>query len=236
MLWPGGSIADLIRSHLLDEFDKHSRDPWWWPLDPATDLRHWGLSADDKDVAAKFASLCPSKPNRAYPGFLGSLGATPGCVFIIGERPSFGKHYAHYVGALQRRLILLRRLPELVHLLNGHQPEFHVTDLIKFRGQGFNDSLSERMIAISLNCLRAEYELLKPKIVLLTCMAEERLPGYRRRSKLQASFDATQFHWLLRLKAGGDRPLLIDVPHWSKGFAEHEWESRVRDAILTSKG
>ncbi|SPE38232.1 hypothetical protein SBA6_840007 [Candidatus Sulfopaludibacter sp. SbA6] len=36
-----------------------------------------------------------------------------------------------------------------------------------------------QMIAISLNCLLAEYDLLRPKIVLLTGMAGNRLPGYK---------------------------------------------------------
>ncbi len=62
---------------------------------------------------------------------------------------------------------------------------------------------------------------------LLTCMAEKQLPGYRRRSTT-AFFDSTKFHWLYLLKTGVDRPLLVDVPHWSTRFPEDEWPDRVR--------
>src|SRR5258708_2424105 len=108
------SIVDVIRFYLLNEFSRHDRDPWWWPLDPAKDLKDWGLLPGDKDIAGKFRSLCPNEPTRTFPGFLGSLGATPGCIFVVGERPSFGKHYAHYTGSIQKRLDLLRELPTLV--------------------------------------------------------------------------------------------------------------------------
>jgi len=225
-------LTDIIRCHLLDEFTKHGQDkerctkrgrnkplpeycdPWWWPLDPANELRHWGLLPGDDAVDAKLRSLRPVEPGRSYPTFLGSLGARAGCVFIVGERPSFCERYGLYMRKLYPRLNLLHSLPELADFLQ-QAAEFHVTDYLKFRGSDFQDKLCQGMIDISQRCLSAEFDLLKPKLVLLTCMAGK---------------DVLEFlsHHLQRHL---QRSKFVVVPHWSRRFDEHEWVSRVRDAI-----
>ena len=57
------------------------------------------------------------------------LGAQPGCVMLLGERPSFDASYGHAVSGVY----------ELVKTLavkfNRAVDDFHVTDLIKFRGE-----------------------------------------------------------------------------------------------------
>jgi hypothetical protein len=222
-------LIDIIRHHLLDEFTKHLQDkkrsdrrglpeycdPWWWPLHPAKELEHWGLLPDDENVDAKFKSLRPKEPGKRkeYARFLGSLGAKPGCVFIIGERPSFTKGYGQYMGKLDVRLNLLRAQPELREFLQ-QPPEFHVTDCIKFRGDPSRDKLTNEMRDISRRCLSAEFDLLKPKLVLLTDMA---VPLFQR-----PNYEGVVF---------------VEVPHWSKP-AENEWPSRVvksvQDAVTTT--
>jgi hypothetical protein len=187
--WPPTAnerLVVIICKHLLRQFKKYGQplhntgwwsrrgervdryyDPWWWPLDPGDELGGWGLLASDPDVTEKLTSLCDVNPtSKKYPGFLGSLGASEGCVVVLGERPSFGVMYGNFTSGLKKRLPTLLDLAELRSVVGG-EPIFHITDLIKFRGSGFKDKLTKRMICISLSCLRREFEYLKPPVVLL---------------------------------------------------------------------
>lgn len=229
-------LIEIIRGHLLHEFTKHIQDkerrakrgrdkplpeycdPWWWPLDPANELKHWGLLPGDDAVDDKFRSLRPKQPRGGYPHFIGSLGAKAGCVFVIGERPSFAENYGNYMWKLDRRLNLLRNLPELGTFLQ-QAPEFHVTDCIKFRGDPLRDRPTNEMLDISRRCLSAEFDLLNPKMVLVTCMAGEEV--------LQFLLHHLQRRHLRHSK-------FVVVPHWSREFNEDEWVTRVRDAVHTT--
>lgn len=169
----------------------------------------------DDVVEAKLESLRPKEPGRRYPHFVGSLGAKPGCVFVIGERPSFCERYGDYMKRVDPRLSRLRSLPELGEFLQ-QPPEFHMTDYIKFRGGRLMDKLSDEMIDISRHCLLAEFDLLKPKMVLLTCMAGEGMLQFLGLPELRRHLQYSKF---------------VAVPHWARQFNEEEWVSRVRDAI-----
>jgi hypothetical protein len=127
----------------------------------------------DDVVDAKFRSLRPKVHHASYPNFVGSLGAKSGCVFVIGERPSFSESYGAYMPELDARLRTLRAVPELKEFLKQQSPEFHVTDCIKFRGGSSSpkDEPTDEMKSLSRRCLLAEFDLLKPKVVLLSCMA-----------------------------------------------------------------
>ena len=145
-------------------------DPWWWPIDPANRPEHWGLEPFETDHLNSFCDI-PSR-GKSYPGFQGSLGASPHCAVLVGERPSFNASYGSAVSGVYS---LLGRLATQMKL---RVQDFHVTDLIKFRGEPgrSTEDLCSRMIDISVECLAAEFALLTPTVVVITDMALELLP------------------------------------------------------------
>jgi hypothetical protein len=186
---PNEQLVRIIRKHLLPEFGRHGKhssrsryfdgsplpspayfDPWWWPLDPANRSEQWGLEQGERD---QLNSLCDI-PHRgkSYSGFQGSLGATPGCAVLVGERPSFNSLYGSAVSGAYERV------GRLAIQFNLRVQDFHVTDLIKFRGEPGHstEDLCSQMINISVECLSAEFRLLQPSVVVITDMANELLP------------------------------------------------------------
>jgi hypothetical protein len=110
----------------------------------------------------------------------------------------------------------------------GARPVFHVTDLIKFRGAGFEDHLTDEMIDISLRCLEAEFAEVKLRIVLIAKTNEQ--PG-------RSGFDLLR----KRLGLGASRmnfimkaPIVsIGVPHWSPQSSQSAsiWTKRVVEEL-----
>jgi hypothetical protein len=101
----------------------------------------------------------------------------------------------------------LVRLPELARFCGG-PPEFHVTDLIKFRGNEgkATEDLCTHMIEISAQCLNGEFQALTPKMILITDFAERLLPYMKEKlNPLDTRLDAVVNH-----------PLRIVVPYWSR--------------------
>jgi hypothetical protein len=219
---------------LLPEFQKHGRhpgrrylvdgqlvaaryDPWWWPLDPATKPEHWGLDAAHSDALQSLHERRAT--SKQFPGFLGSLGAQRGCVFILGERPSFNVSYASAVTSLYEQIQRLSRMPELVERI-GSSVTFHVSDLLKFRGENWNDGLTELMLEISGACLHEEMKLLQPSLVIVTDMARRRL------QKVEQHLPAEVVSQLR------EHPASIVVPHWKTARARSDgWSGMVRAAL-----
>ena len=189
-------------------------DPWWWPIDPADAPSHWGIPTSRN---REFQSLCEVPAiGKRFPGFPGSLAAQPGCICILGERPSFNTRYAGAVSKLNAKLGCLASSLESSRLLGG-AVTFHVTDLIKFRGMGLADNLTREMIEISSECLDQELQYLQPPVVIVTDMAAR---GLRKLKPSANQFTALHNH---RLK--------IEVPHWSRRQADDEWGNCVRSAL-----
>lgn len=212
-------LVKIIRKHLLPEFGCHGKhparsryfdgssgpspayfDPWWWPVDPANRPEHWGLEPCERD---QLNSLCdiPHK-GKSYSGFQGSLGAVPGCAVLVGERPSFNSSYGSAVSGAHDLI------GQLAARLNLRVQDFHVTDLIKFRGEPGRSTqdLCSHMIDISVECLSAEFAVLHPAVVVVTDMASALLPFVQSMlSVLDARLDAIFQH-----------PNRISVPYWSR--------------------
>jgi hypothetical protein len=191
-----------------------SYDPWWWPVDPASTPAHWGLS---EEMSEEFWSLCevPTK-GKAFPGFTGSLGAQAGCVLILGERPSFSQSYARAVSRLHKRILLVAQIPELAG--TAQRAGFHVSDLIKIRGDGLRDGLTPEMLQLSLECLNEELKTLQPVLVLTTDMALNAMQV----ALADFGIDKTLLSPLLA------HPCLVPVPHWCNKPPPAEWQDRVR--------
>lgn len=212
-------LAALYRKHLVSQFGQHGTtlhngvevpyDPWWWPVDPANEPLFWGLGPDHTH---QFQSLCtvPRRKNlNAYPGFGGSLCAEKGCVFVVGERPSFNRSYASAVTHLHRLL------PQT------DTRSIHLTDVIKFRGKRLKDGLTDEMIKISTRCLVDEIELLEPTGLVITDMALDGL-----RAMLQP-WNPTSSGLAPLIQ----HPRLKVVPHWKKQGAAEAWTTAFRELI-----
>ena len=212
-------LVDLYRKHLHGEFGRHGTrtrvfrgrevteayDPWWWPVYPAAEPPHWGLNSSQKQ---QFASLSPTRPSkrRQHPGFGGSLTARQGCIFVVGERPSFNRYFADAVSSL---------FDCLFNFLSEER-EFHVTDSIKFRGEDLTDRLNADMLRISAACLADEITLLQPSAVVFTSMTSRAL----RKLEGQTGF-ATSKDRLI------DHPQKETVPFWSS-TAFSDWQTAIK--------
>jgi hypothetical protein len=213
-------LVTIVRTYLLPEFKRHGKnpnrrryfdnsqlpspayfDPWWWPIDPGNRAELWGLQPGERD---ELNSLCeiPRKGN-SYPGFRGTLGASAGCVVLVGERPSFNASYGSAVSGVYK---LVTRLAAEY---NRSVEDFHVTDLIKFRGEqgGSTDDLCSHMIDLSVQCLSDEVAVLSPGMVIMTDMANDLLPFVQ--SKLNRSDK--------RLDSVTKHANRLAVSHWSRG-------------------
>ncbi len=212
------NLVALIRDHLVPEFGHHGKhparsryfgdlpspayfDPWWWPVDPANRPELWGLQSNERD---QLNSLCEMPcDGNSYRGFQGTLGARVGCIMLIGERPSFNTRYGSAVSPVYK---LLKRLAA------EHEKsleDFHVTDLIKFRGEPgrSREDLTSQMIDVSVGCLSAELSALSPESVFLTDMANDLIQFVQ--SKLNV-LDK-------RLDSVVSHPRKVIVRHWSRG-------------------
>jgi hypothetical protein len=129
-------LVDIVQNMLIPEFHRHGKhpsrteragesrpayfDPWWWPVDPANEPADWGLNETQSE---EFLSLCDVKVNgNKWTGFTGSLGAKEGCIWIIGERPSFDNRYGNVIRYLRQKLELLSGLPALAESVDSHPP------------------------------------------------------------------------------------------------------------------
>lgn len=155
--------------------------PWWWPKGGGRRLDDWGLAAEDVaeagyDPQAIFDSLRIGPqpgyvPDMDYPGFPGAVAARPderGLVWILSSRPS-NSSFPNRSGTTTRLYNILR------------QAEFmdraHITDFIKFRGPGPDSRADDKLDfklkdgrtlrEVSLDCLRSEWQLLPPCVVLV---------------------------------------------------------------------
>jgi hypothetical protein len=225
------ALVQIVQSLLVPEFRQHGRhpgrsryhdgklipadyDPWWWPVDPANSHAHWGLTSSQD---WEFQSLCRvPRTGKEYESFGGSLGAEPGCVVVVGERPSFNDSYASAIRHLRVGLDLLRASTALTERLGG-PPMFHITDLVKFRGMSFRDNLADKMLDISARCLEKEFVVLRPKIVLLTDMAEKRL----REVDDRLGRNTPVVGLIL------NHPMLVRVPHWSRAGSSTTWVTAI---------
>jgi hypothetical protein len=247
-------------------------DPWWWPVTPSHVVGNWGLtieqgarilpkwpvSEEDLPSGRKndvFFSLCqvPPRALKATPNtessFLGSLGATAGCIMVLGERPSFNRSFADAAGKL------LECIAEIeLHLVyeNGRISEqrllankpgelgplnVHVTDIVKFRGptgrddSGYDSKLPkifdgpdpERMITLSVECLAAEIRLLDPVMILRTNLAKDAMEQIRQRHPeiVRTTFAAIDEH-----------PGRVEVAHWKDQGAPADWLLRIREKLM----
>jgi len=156
-----GSFAII----LMDWFGKtRCNDPWWWPISSDRCVgRHfgdWGLEPGEEHA---YLSLGRKSTLNGYPGFRGSIGAQPDCWWLISTRPS-QSGIGPALGPLY---------PKLRDVLADGRglARFHVTDMIKFRGQGpdqnKDEALTESMWQTSVRCLMQEYQTLKPRKPLL---------------------------------------------------------------------
>ena len=231
------ALVNIVQSILVPEFRRHGKhssrtetarehrpayfDPWWWPLDPANEPADWGLLEQQRD---EFLSLCDVKVNgNKWSGFTGSLGATRGCIWVIGERPSFDNLYGNVIRFLRQKMDALVDLPELADLCGG-PPDFHVTDLIKFRGNEgkAKEDLCNHMIELSAKCLSSEFQVLAPKMILITDFAERLLPYMKEKlNPLDTRLDDIVNH-----------PLKIVVPYWSRP-PHDEWARRIIHRLAT---
>jgi hypothetical protein len=219
MLAPNPNLVAIVRKYLLPEFKRHGKhpsrsrylddsglpcpayfDPWWWPINPANHLELWGLLPGEKE---QLDSLCElPKRGNSYPGFRGSLGAAPGCVFLLGERPSFNTRYGAAVTGVYDLL------GQMASTLKKQLTDFHVTDLIRFRGEPGHstEDLCSHMIDVSVECLSQEFSVLKPTAVVITDMAEALLPFVQSKlNVLDKRLDAVLKH-----------PNRVPVRHWSR--------------------
>jgi hypothetical protein len=134
-------LADIIQNILIPGFRRHGKhpsrteragefrpayfDPWWWPLDPANEPADWGLNDSQRE---EFPSLCDVKVNgNKWPGFTGSLGAKEGCIWVLGERPSFDNRYGNVIRYLRQKLDVLTELSELAQFMDNHPPSTSLT-------------------------------------------------------------------------------------------------------------
>jgi hypothetical protein len=228
-------LVKIVQSKLVPEFRRHGKhrsrteragedrpayfDPWWWPLDPANEPADWGLLPHQRD---QFLSLCDVKlDGNKLPGFTGTLGAKKGCVWVIGQRPSFDNRYGFAIRFLRQKLQPLAELRELAQFL-GKPPVFHITDLIKFRGNEgkAREDMCSQMVDISVDCLYSEFAAVTPAMILITDFAEELLP-----------FVKDKLHGLdSRLDVIVNHPMKIVVPYWSRE-PHHEWADRILNKL-----
>jgi hypothetical protein len=221
MLVINAELQNIYLKHLANEFGQHGftlhhgvpmpHDPWWWPVDPANKRELWGLGPEQED---QFLSLCTVPQRRRanlYSGFGGSLCAQKGCVFVVGERPSFNRSYASAVTHLHRLL------PDA----QSGTKSIHFTDVIKFRGKRLNNHLTKPMIEISTRCLVDEVELLAPSGVLITDMALDGLKA------LVQPWNPTS----VRLAPLISHSRLKVVPHWKKNGAAAAWTKALWDLM-----
>jgi hypothetical protein len=237
---PNKDLNKIFRHHLIgDHFGNHIVgdvlcDPWYWGLPPGTNLENWGLLKGEEDRLNSLSDRV--RPTNAYRGFRGSIAAIPGCIVVLGERPSFGKRYGKSVGKLFRELDLMSRWASELRdqfrqigielCVEGNQDVvFHVTDLVKFRGNGFNKPpLGASEIGISAACLHDELTLLKPVMVLITNMAADALQNDTVSSTMRSRDGIRK--WVL------SHPLAIEVPHWTSQSKDRvTWTSIVKGAL-----
>jgi hypothetical protein len=221
------ALVHLIDRYLVPQFRKHGQhntrrffldgaltpayyDPWWWPIDPARTIGDWGLVADDGWI---LQSLCEaSAAGKRFPGFCGSLGARPGGIFVVGERPSFNTSYGAAVTHLYAQIQPLLAAYDSIAPA-GEPYTCHITDLVKFRGQNWNDGLTPKMIEISARCLGEELQVLQPSLILITDMAAKRLAAVRNITGWAGLPTATP---------------TLEVPHWkTRAVRQDSWCDRV---------
>ena len=121
---------------------------------------------------------------------------------LIGERPSFNVLYGSAVSGVYA---LVSRLAEQYA---KSIEDFHVTDLIKFRGEPgrSTEDLCSQMVHLSVDCLSAEFSILNPELVVLTDMANDLIPFVQ--SKLNI-LDK-------RLDSIAKHPRRVIERHWSR--------------------
>jgi hypothetical protein len=186
MVQANRALVRIFRACFLRDFSNPAVGrctPYWWPLHPATELRHWGLRTGEGQI---LESLGPSpKPDKRPYQFqvLGSLGAQKGCIWCVTFRPSFSKDYLSYYsnhlgpyGKILRHVYYLSPEPEHWRsALELGKLTIHVTDPVKYRGDADNkkrvEGMQPWMWEKSVRCLRMEYQLLKPCCVLMTKLA-----------------------------------------------------------------
>jgi hypothetical protein len=260
---PNKPLVEALVSKLIDQFGRRGHhkgrgplspyDPWWWPITPANVVGNWGLTPEQgarvlqqwqlqqwhlppghrNDV---FFSLC-YVPRRVTNAAIlrGSIGATAKCIFVLGERPSFNRSFAHAAGKLFKRIGSIQGYDVLENNENGAL-NVHVSDVVKFRGPtprdvpGYNSQPPlifdgpdpERMIDISVECLAGELRLLDPVLVLRTHLAKRAMGEIRQRypGAVKATFDEIEQH------RG-----LVEVLHWSSDADPNNWRLRIREKL-----
>jgi hypothetical protein len=204
----------FARKELRAYFRDGGLDPWWWPEAPGRRPEDWGLVGDEPPVYKSLMAGAPTKGHRSYEGFVGSVGAGKGCVWLLSIRPSRGT-FPHSVPRIYTAL-------ELEGKAKGGIAELHVTDLIKFRGptsaRESDEGMTDEMFRISAECLLEEYRATAPERILIVDSALCKL--IQSRSPLSPQSDLRQ-RWqedslgrelnsfLHFIRSAG-----VPVPHW----------------------
>lgn len=188
--------------------------PWWWPKAPGRRPEDWGLAEDEQLIYNSLMSGAPARGRKTYEGFLGSVAAGKGCVWLLSIRPSGGT-FAHSVPRILNALLLEAQDKEGV-------AELHVTDLIKFRGarsaRSSNDSMTDEMFRISVECLFEEYRTTAPERILIVDSAlrtlierrSPRCPHSDLYQRWQGDSLGKELNSFLRFLKSTGAP----VPHW----------------------
>lgn len=164
------------RRQRFDEIRECTGDPWWWPAANGEQMEEWGLASDDprRDrtvLDTLLTSLRAGVANfdsgtmraTAWLDFPGSLAAKSGCSVVLSTRPSVG-------GFPSPNCIKLYDVLSSIWPNSQFLRQVHVTDLCKFRGPTQDsdfEGMTDFMWRKSVRCLRREFDLLKPRAVLI---------------------------------------------------------------------
>jgi len=171
-------LAKLFARRLLRFFDSPLNqgtligDPWWWPAGDAQTVDCWGLDPvkHARHASSLWGRTSPQPDFDRLGTFPGSVAATDGAIMIITTRPSRGP-WPPRKSELSRLVNQFTRVFSQEELATG----VHVTDLLKFRGNGpdseARNGLSEEQWRSSIYCLLEEVQLLQPTCLLVSLNA-----------------------------------------------------------------